>query len=268
MNSLRQFWILLRFQAISNPFILFMPLVFSTPLIVPLFTRSISSEYIPGLSMVISNPNLFFVAFFGIIWIAPESLGAANAKWTSGTGFYLTRAIDRHLLYRARSAFFYLIILGMPVAFLVGSFAKPNLQVTETGRLVKEHILTDIPGSQVLPNKTQSPVSKILIPSGNMLVNSYKVWIFTLSALGTLLFISLISRLRYKKFVVWGFYAGMILMPLLLIPYGRGKAEHLAFGEQAFFYFATHQIILWVGVIIAVVIAQLWCERRFSDCEF
>lgn len=267
MNPLRQFWILLKTQPQINPFILLMPLAFATPAIMPFLTRSLPLDYHPGISSAIMTPNLFFIPFIAMMWLVPESM-AANAKWSSGSGFFITRAVDKMLYHRARFVFFFLLILIVPFLLFLGAFKSPDLVVSESGQNMQAEILKSVASSAVIPNKEKSYTTDIFLPKGNLLVNNYKLWISVLAGVGTLFFVAFTCRFKFRKIVVWVFYLGVIFLPLLVVANRRYDREQIEFGEQLFLCFASHQLLLWMAAIMAALWVLWWSERRFSRCEY
>jgi len=120
MNKIKQFWTLLKFQLADNPFILLLPAVFiiATFCVDHLLGWNLPHrDDDPGFQNYfssISNPCIIL----GIMWLIPTFMsGAADAKPFS-IEFVLTRAVDRHLVYRARACLFYVIMLFIPLTIL------------------------------------------------------------------------------------------------------------------------------------------------------
>src|ERR1700678_754500 len=114
MNKTRQFWALWKFQAASNPYVLFMALAFGMPFFIPFIFRS-RSDFLPHLDYLLSDQDMLVVGLglCAFMVLAPDAMGAraSNAIGATGIEFLLTRAVDRYLVFRARSFFFYLLIL-------------------------------------------------------------------------------------------------------------------------------------------------------------
>lgn len=269
MNTAKQFWTLLKFQPSINPFIFFMPLMFAMPLYMKYFTGSIAHDYHPSLDLLLSNQNLFFVGFIGAMWLAPEvlQLGAANLMWYTGTEFLLTRAVDRHILYRARVAFFYFLILVVPLATFLFALKNPDLQIAEYHKISHQQILNQISGSIPAPTDKHGRSEEITIPNGNVLVEAWHLWIFLLTAIGTQVLIFLLYPLKYRRFIFWGIYIGIIFIPLFSIRSSASMDEKLSPNESLFLSFAAHQFLFWILMALALVLGQLWCERRFARLE-
>lgn len=266
MNKTKQFWSLFKFQAMLNPFIVFMPLMFAMPLGITYFMGS-THGYHPSLELLLSNQNLFFVGFIGVMLLAPEIFQGMNSVYFNGTEFLLTRAIDRPLLYRARISFFYLLVLAVPIVVFITSLRTPELQVSEYRKITHQQILAQIPGSISAPADKHGRSDEITIPNGNILVAGWHLWMFLLAAVGTHALINLIYPLKYRRFIFWAVYLGVIFTPLLGLRNLSSQNELLAPTERAFLFFATHQLLLWSFAAASVLISQLWCERRFTGME-
>jgi hypothetical protein len=269
MNKTKQFWSLFKFQTTVNPFIIFMPLMFAMPLYIKYITGSFGHDYHPSLDLLLSNQNLLFVGFIGVLLLAPEVVqsGAANAMWSSGTEFLLTRAVDRHLLFRARVAFFYLLILTIPFATLLAALKNSDLQIDEYHKISHQAVLSQIPGSIPAPDDKYGRTQEITIPNGNALVESCHLWISLITAMGTQVLIFLIYPLKYRRFIFWAIYLGVIFIPLLSLRNSTSRDEKLSSDEIFFFSFVAHQPLFWFLTALALILGQLWCERRFARLE-
>jgi hypothetical protein len=267
MNKTRQLWALLKFQVTINPVAIVFPLVMVAPYYIPLIIRPHS--YLPGFAMSISNQNLFFVGFVGVMLLAPEIMrsAATSAAWPTGTEFLLTRAVDRYLVLRARTIFFYVLVLAIPLFALVAALSNPSLQIREYDKVSHQQILDHIAGSATAPADRNERTDIITIPNGKALVEGWHAWQFLSLAIGTQLFILLIYPLKYGRYILWTTYLGLIFVPLLTIMsigYKRGGASP---SEAMFFAFVAHQPLFWMITIAALLLGHLWCERRFAGLE-
>ena len=270
MNKTKQFLALFKFQTTINPFIWFMPLAFGMPFFLPLLMVPSSEAYHPSLSTIfISNQNLFFVGIFGAMIMAPEKFQMAASNLVStyyGSEFILTRAIDRPILYRAKAAVLYLLVLTLPCLAIANSLRNTDLIVNESSKPVQQECLATVPGSTLMPtDKKRSWQSLISIPRGNVLVAEWQLWIMLIAAITLQLFILILYPFKYGKIVFWVLYFGLILVPLFDLTH-LGKDEATV-NEQIFFSFAAHQPLSWILTGLAFVLTQLWCERRFARLE-
>ena len=213
MNATKQFWTLLKFQLAVDPVILLFPVIFT---IVPF-----GVDHLMGWNSRYgdddNSPFSILVSFFlGVWWLVPTfSSGVADAKpftLFSEIDFLLTRAVDRHLLYRARACLFYVIILIIPLAILFSA-------------------------------------------KGNLLVKSWHFWISVFAVIVTPILIYISHPLKHpilRLFAVVG--------PLVVF-------GDLASSKAFFFFFVPHQALLWILTAIALILGQVWCERRFARLE-
>ena len=151
MNTFKQFRTLFTFQASINPFIWLMPVAFGTPLLVPYLSHLFSGKFHPSFTILLSNQNLFFIGIIGAMILAPEKfqLGAANITNSYfGSEFLLTRAIDRPVLFRAKSAVLYLLVLLIPLIGLAQSLRNPDLVVDENEKSVQRLCLAQVPAAR------------------------------------------------------------------------------------------------------------------------
>jgi hypothetical protein len=269
MNKTKQFWSLFKFQTTVNPFIWFMPFAFGMPFFLPLLMVPSSATYHLSLSSIfMSNQNLFFVGIFGAMVLAPEKFQMAAANLVStyyGSEFILTRAIDRHVLYRAKAAVLYLLVLTLPCVALANSLRNPDLIVNEYSKVVQQQCLAAVPASTLIPASKKNSQPLILIARGNVLVAEWQLWVMLIAAITLQLFILILYPFKYGKIIFWVLYFGLILVPLFdLTHLGKDEATD---NEQLFFSFAAHQVCSWILIALAFVLTQLWCERRYAQLE-
>jgi hypothetical protein len=269
MNPARQFWTLFKFQTTINPFIWFMPLVFGMSLFLPLISGSFGKDYHPGFYSLFTNQNLFFVGIIASMILAPEKFQLGQANMFSnyyGSEFLLTRAIDRPVLYRARAAVLYFLVLVLPCIAVLNSLKAPDLVVSEYSKIVQSECLSHVPGSTLLPSKyKKSPPSLVSIPRGNVLTAEWQFWVLLSVAISLQLSILILYPFKYGKVVFWIFYVALAFLPLLDLMY-IGK-DSPTLNEQLFFFFAAHQPLFWMATALVFVLTQLWCERRFARLE-
>jgi hypothetical protein len=266
MNKITQFWALVKFQVAINPFVLIFPLAMGAPYYI---VSSTLHDYHPSLDSLLMNQNLFFVGIIGFAVLAQEVMRspASSASWPTGTEFILTRAVDRHLVLRARSVFFYLLVLVIPVFALLAALRNPSLQINEYDKIAYLEVLDRIPGTMPAPPDKWGRSSIITIPNGNALVESWRSWEFLSLAVGVQVFLFLIYRLPYRRFIVWGTYMAFVFVPLLRIMIRGFKGGGPSPGVTMFFAFAAHQSLFWPMTIGALILGQAWCERRFASLE-
>ena len=268
MNNAKQFVSLFRFQSTINPFIWWMPLVFSVPLVM-LFINGSIPNYHPGFSMLLFNQNLFFVGILGSMILAPEKFQFGGANLIAnyfGSEFVLTRAIDRPILYRARAALFYLLILTLPCFGVLSSLKSPDLIVNEYSTPIQQQAVSHLPGSSLAaPDYNKTRLSLIAIPRGNVLVAEWQLWMFVDSALALQVMMLLLYPVRYGKIIFWIVFFGLMIVPLFDV--FNWHRDLPTMYERAFFQFGAHPVSAWILTACLLIPAQLWCERRFAQLE-
>jgi hypothetical protein len=269
MNPTKQFWALFKFQTKINQFIWFMPVGFGFPVLLPLWRDNLAN-YHPDFFGLVFNPTLFGFAIFGAMVLAPERIFFGNATAMSsyhGTEFILTRAIDRPIVYRARAAFLYLLVVIIPLVALLHALQKPDIVVEEYSRPIQQIALAAMPGSTLLPpEKKKGSSSLIAIPRGNVLAAEWQMVLPVTLIIAMQIGVLILHPFKYGRWIFWTFYVALCFGPLFDINSGGTKGP--TFNESAFFAFAEHQVLFLGLVAVAFVAAQLWCERRFARMEF
>jgi hypothetical protein len=269
MNKIRQFWALLKFQLPIDPSTLIIPMVIGIPYLFQLIIPSIGNGYHPRLDDLLSTQSIEFIVLFGAMMLAPEAVrwGASAGVWSTGTEFLLTRAVDRPLVLRARSAVFYLLFLVLPLAAYCFALKSPDLQITEYNKLSHQQVLEQLPGSIPEASDRDGKSNTITIPNGKALIEAWRLWLFMSTAIGVQVFVYLVYPLKYRKLILWGAILVVIFTPLLTLGYRLHEVESTSSKEMVFFAFVSHQALFWVITISALLLGQLWCERRFSQME-
>jgi len=262
MNRFKQFWVLLKFQSTVNPFTWFLVLALGPGFI---FTKVFSSS---DLGSLLSDQNLFMIGLFGMWILAPDMVqrGGGTSGWSSGTEFMLTRAIDRPILYRARAAFFYFLVLVTPIVSLAYSLRTPDLTVTGYSKLTQHECLIHVPGSTVKPNPNGSRLPLISIPHGNILVQEWHLWKFALMGLVVQALLLIIYPLKRRLFFFYGIFLLSVFAPLGWDLSGIHKSIP-SYSESLFFIFVAHQAVFWIVTALVLIAGQLGYERCFSRLE-
>jgi hypothetical protein len=209
MSTWKQFLGLLRYQLAVNPFVFLFPLFFGIPY---------GMEYVMGWrhDRDLSVASLNLPMMIGVLWLVPTFLSTEAEgrifQAMSGAEFILTRAVDRHLLYRARACLFYVMIPIFPLAMF-------------------------------------------FIPQRSHLQDFWQLWIYVAAAILIPILIFIVHPIKHS---LTKLVALAILMALL---------GHLASVDAIFACFVTHQSVFWILTIPALILAQLWCERRFAQLE-
>jgi len=272
MNPNKQFWALVKFQLAlySAQFILLAPLVLMFSFHTSTFVSHLVHGYHPPLDQVLSNQNLFFVLFIGVILLAPEisRTPAMSAQWPTGTEFLLTRALDRRLVIRARAALFYALLMITPLLALPAAIMNPDLQIHEYSSTQQQQILTAVQGSipvQAAPGDNSA--HDVIIHDGSLLVESWRYWELLSLAFATELMVMLIYPLKYRRYLIWVVFVVVVALPLALLSHSLGGISGVGYREKLFFIFAAHQPAVWLCTGAALLLGQLWCEWRFTRTE-
>lgn len=268
MSKSKQFWALFKFQSMVNPFIWIICVALASPLFISGVVSNSSHSYQSNLSSLLPVQNIFFIGFLGMMVIAPEaarSLSTNNAS-ISGTEFLLTRAVDRAVLYRAKAAFLYLLVLVMPLMSLCYSLKDPDLQVTEYSGIAQQECLSHVPGSFLAPNPSGSLSPLISIPRGKPLIEEWHIWMFLDYVLGVQALILLLYPFKYRSILFYALFIVLIFLPLFSVFRHVGEKTPSKM-ESLFFSFAAHQPLFWIVTALVLILGQVWCERRFAQLE-
>ena len=263
MNTRNQFWALLKIQAAFKPWLFIFPLAFFGPYYFTIGHLLTHDVTLP-LEMLLSNQNLFFLILIGVMLLDPEGMqtDASRSIVSSGTEFLLTRAVDRRLVLRARSVLFAMMVLVMPLLFFLMSLESPRLQVGEYNAASHQRILEAIPGSVSESQEVGRP-GNITIQNGNPLIEDWRIWLFLTVGIITQAVIMLLFPLKNRRIIYWILYGGAIAIFLGLALYFKS----LSYNETLFFAFLGHQPLFWLVTIAALLVTQVWCERRFTLAE-
>jgi hypothetical protein len=263
MTKSRQFWALFKFLAAINPMVWIMPLAIGAPLFI---YKAISAFDVQMLYSLISVQNLFFVGFLGVWVLVPEMGQGSRGTSAAGSEFLLTRAVDRPVLYRARAALFYVTLFLIPLVSLAYSFREPELKITLFAKSAVQKCLVSIPGSTRIPNPSGSRLSLISIPQGNVLVDSWHLWMFAVTALGVQVLLALVHPLKHRTFI----FFTVFLICIFSLPFEELKlmrADGASRMVLFFFSFAAHQAAFWIVTAFVLILGQLWCEHRFCRLD-
>ena len=248
------------------------------PLYMPLIDKSIPRSSV-GLDSLLMTPTLFISGILGIIMLAPEiyRFGGANAQFAAGTEFLLTRAINRNILFRSRAALFFMVVLALPLVIFILSIREPNVQVMGYSTALREQVRRDLPQSIIIPDKKHPKVKEfdqILIPDGRVWAAAWCIWKFFVTAIGVEILILLVYPLKYRRAILATIFIAAILLPFGLIFLDLRKnasdthaPDTLSFNETTFFSYVAHLPAMWLLTVAALILAQLWCERRFARFE-
>ncbi len=264
MNPTKQLWALVKGQFAAYPGFLVISLIFCFPLI------WMHGPH-PSLDLLIASPNLFLVGIYGCLMLAPEFLAMApqGPSLGYGTDYLLTRALNRNVVARARTAFFLFIVLIGPAAMLLIAQQSPGLNVAPYSREVGLLCLSHIPGSSAVTTMPDFP-NLVFVPNGKVLFAAWHLWSMLAVAAAVQILIYAIHRFKYRRFVFWLVFSVLAFGPLAApyIPPLTRTLGAMSFGKQVFLSFAANQPLYWLLILVAAFAGQLWCEWRFSRLEY
>jgi hypothetical protein len=258
MNPRKQFWTLVKFQATVSPFVILAPVAFVMPMFF-MWQQDLA------LSFLVQNQNFFLIWLFGALLLAPEIFSSVAGAQNIGMGaeFIRTRAVDKVIVARAKTAFFLFVALVGPAAVLLTSFGKPSLRVSVYGTEIQNDCLSHVAGSVLEPNRHGNP-NLISIPSGHVLVGAWHLWEFLVMAAVIQLVVYAIYPCKSRRYIFWALFIGFSFAPLLGFYRNHSSTP---FDEHLFFCYASNQVAFWSIGVAAAIAAQLWCERRFARLE-
>ena len=267
MTKPKQFWALLKFQMMAAPILWIVAIYFAVPLFI---AGSFPVTYHPNLESVLRVrdllQNLFIVGALGVWTLAPEMAPSGRSITSLGTEFLLTRAIDRPILYRSRTALLYFFVFLVPLASLVYSLKSSDLRVAELSPLAQQECLTIFPGSTLLPNPSGRGLPLISLSRGALLVEEWYCWRYALSVLGIQVLLSLLYPFKHRTLIFFTILVALTFTPLALA-LRRTNADFPSSTERWFFSFAAHPGNYWIPTVVSLVLCQLWCEWRFRRLD-
>jgi hypothetical protein len=258
MNTSKQFWSLIRFQAAVSPFIWILPIAFATPLFFMVRDDS-------PLNQLVMSQNLFLVVLFGALLIAPEVFTSCSAQQTTGLGpeFIRTRAVDKQVLVRARAAFFYAVLFAAPLGLILYSLWSPDLRVSIYSKVVRLDCLSHVPGSALVTDAREH-ANLVSIPSGRFLVAEWHAFGLVVLAAAVQVFVYWTYPSRFRKLLFWALIIGISAAPLADALWQR---HSMPCSVRLFFLFAGHQALSWTLAAGILILGQLWSERLFARLE-
>ena len=254
MKPLQQFLALLRFQAFATPRIWIFPVAFSFQ---PYFSLMTGDTWW-GLSLPLSSSTmLFMISMMEAAFVFTPEL------WTGMTGatqqaqqnlqgcspdFILTRAVDRPVVFFARAALFWILVL-LPAIVLLGVAAwRPSIAIEV--RLPSPGdgavYLETLPGASV--TKTTSYAETISSPTGRLAIVGTLVLLSIACSAFWQGFVFAISGFKYKRWLFYTAVVGVVGSPFLML---GGRSRSL---ETLVFLILKHPVAA-VGLTGAFVVA-------------
>ncbi len=177
--------------------------------------------------------------------------------------FFLTRAVDRSIYFRAKMLGIAVLLLAPVLLSVVISCFQPSLAVALRGEvpgLTLQRIQQAFPDASLQSNT-------ILLPRGNVALALWHLWcgisVFALAHVGASTSAPIAKRLRPNLallliFLLWGsIWFGLYLSV------GRSIRSY----EGMFLSFCTRPLLWFIPLVAFALVVQIYCERRFRDLE-
>jgi hypothetical protein len=201
---------------------------------------------------------------------------------TSGTlhlpilEFLFTRAINRRLLFRARTTVFFILVLT-PLFFnlAISPLAPPTsfglAEATSPAAVRRgEQYRRAFPASH--PATSPAPVlpGQLVIPHGAAAFTAWLGWLGTFAFVLLQAYGALIARwVNPNQWRTASFAAAPLLAVLmcLFVLTRTSINTRLDVCERNFLFFSTYPVPLVITLAALALALQIWCERRFSKLE-
>jgi hypothetical protein len=146
---------------------------------------------------------------------------------------------------------------------LLASLRSPDLRVAIYPKAVRLECLRCIPGSTLVSDSGAHP-NLVSIPLGNGLIAAWYAWVFLALAVAVQVFVYWIYPRKHRRLIFWAVIILVGLGPAIGSQF-QGNSEPLE--ERLFIHFAANQAAWWAAGLGALVLGQVWCERRFAQLE-
>jgi len=176
--------------------------------------------------------------------------------------FLLTRAVDRSVVFRARAALFWILVLLLAILLLALASWWPSvsIQVPLKPPGAGMVYLETMPGAAV--TKTTSFAETIFLPTGRLAIVGTLVLLSIACSAFWQGFVFAISGLKFKRWLFYAALIGMIGFPFLML---RGRSRSL---EALVFLILKHPVAA-VGIVgVFVVAAWVFSSARAKQIEY
>lgn len=260
MNTWKQFWALSRFEfRMKWVLVLLVPVVFS------ISNFDLSKDN--SLSFLVLPPNFTFVAIFALQLLAPEIFQSMYGKvYGSSLDILFSSAVERRLIWRARTMLFYLLLL---LSALIGAVRiisqSDDLHLRAWSQKEALAYVEKLPGS-VVSTDTEDDIH-VTVQGGGYTLSSWYLWINFVILFIVQGIVVLIWPLRWRRFLFWAAFILIMSAPLLGILPVFFNSKNTFTAEDVFYLYFQHPWLAW-GLLFCVLIpGQLRCERRFGRME-
>jgi hypothetical protein len=209
-----------------------------------------------------------------------------GAVQVSALEFFFTRAVDRRILFRARTTAFLLVgltpfFLDLAVSPFLPAlrFAPSDVASPDTIRRHQHYLkafplnlnrnLNPNPHLPPTPTETTSSLPMV-IPHGTVAYAAWLAWTATLAFLILQGYAALIAkRVKPNHWRTVIFPAAPILFLLLWLVVGppHSLTAQVRVFEDCFLFFSTHPLAMTAALAALAAAVQAWCEQRFCKLE-
>lgn len=268
MSSIKQLWALVWFQLAITPRVLLLAIGTGFPCIMN-FVLFRDTKDLTSLDLLLGNQMIYFVILLGIPLLTPDqgNFNKSNLFRTSGsdTEFLLTRAVDRHLLYRSRSLLFFFLLLIIPLISFSVSLFHPDLKLFESNSSLYHRVMQVLPGSIPEAPDTDGKLRDIFLPNGNILIGNWRVWISLCFGVATITLWTTFKKLKSFEWILnllgcaFLFY---FCFPRMFFHASSDTGRDIwDLNTALFFFFATHQFFCWLIAIPSLFLSLYFYER-------
>lgn len=273
MKPSQQFFALLRYQSSASPWIWLIPIAFGIqPVLILSMGSNWNSLMMPMTSLTMLAVSPIMVASFVF---AAEKMFAGSAGLTAQTNvqaqsyspdFLLTRAIDRPILFRARSVLYWVLVI-LPFLVLLGmAIWKPAMEIEMPLKQPNraEYYLSHLQGAEIV--KTTKSTQVVASAHGNIgLAASMILFCLAAAAIWQAVVFSIL-KLPFRKFIVFGVFFASIGSGPFLMRSGRDAA--ISNPEAAVIWVMNHFVVSAVIVLGLAVASYLYCAARDRQLEY
>jgi hypothetical protein len=273
MKSSQQFSALFRYHALASPWIWLVPIAFGLqPAFLILIGANWVSLTLPMTSLMMMTASPLMVASFVFaadkIFLGTPGLTTQTNQQaqTYSSDFLLTRAIDRPILFRARSVLYWLLV-GLPFLLLLAlAIWRPALQIEMPLKSPNhaEYYLSHLPGAEII--KTTKSTQVVGSPYGNIGLAVSMVMFGLAAAAIWQAVVYLIVKLPFRKFIVFGVFMGSIAGGPFLMR--RGSDTSISNPEATVIWVMNHQILCAAIVLGLAAASYFFCAARDQKLEY
>lgn len=271
MKPLQQFLTLLRFHATASPWIWIFPVAFGLQ---PCIMMMVGDNWRDLAISLSSAPMLWMTPVLVAVFIFTPELFAGVRSTTPQTQqqvqsfsaeFLLTRPVDRSVLFQARVALYWILVLLPVVLLLALAIWRPavNIEVPLKPPGSGAIYLENLPGATI--TRTTKSTMVITSPTGRLAIAGC----VSLLAIGLAAFwqsfVFFISRLRFARPIFWAvFMIGIAGTPWLMI--GHHNRRHWL--EGLIFWVLDNSVAAIGATALIVGLSWIYSSARSKTIEY